>query len=63
MKKHIIKLEKLIRSKMLGIKLGSYTISESDIGKKLNLMKKLDEPLYEKLAKKYIELLKEIENK
>jgi hypothetical protein len=61
MANHIDKLEKTIRSRMLGIKLGTKTPKESEIGAKLNLMKKVDEALYEELIEKYKRVLKNLE--
>lgn len=60
MERELIKLEKSIRSKMLGIKLGSYTPKDSGIATKLNLMKKFDEPLYDSLIINYKEVLSKI---
>jgi hypothetical protein len=56
--KNLIKLEKEIRGKMLAIKNGKLTPKESGIGKMMNIMKSLDEPLYIELIEKYKEILK-----
>jgi hypothetical protein len=58
--KDIIKLEKDIIAKKLAIRSRKETPASSGIGKLINLMKKLDEPLYDKLMKEYKELLEEI---
>jgi hypothetical protein len=55
--KELIKLEKEIRSKMIQIKNGKITPTESGIGKLINLMKKFDEPLFSKLITEYKEIL------
>lgn len=51
--KNIIKLEKDIRAKMMQIKSGKITPKDSGIGKNINLMKAIDEPLFEKLMDEY----------
>ncbi len=51
--KELIKLEKEIKSKMIQIKNNKITPAESGIGKLINLMKKLDEPLFDKLMSEY----------
>lgn len=56
--KNIIKLEKEIRVKMIQIKNGKITPAESGIGKFINLMKSIDEPLYDKLMAEYKTILK-----
>jgi hypothetical protein len=56
--KELIKLEKEIRSKMIQIKSGKITPAESGIGRLINLMKKFDEPLFEKLMSEYKTILK-----
>jgi hypothetical protein len=55
--KELIKLEKEIRSKMIQIKNKIITPAESGIGRLINLMKKFDEPLFEKLMSEYKEIL------
>ena len=55
--KNLIKLEKDIRSKMIQIKNGKITPRESEIGKSINLMKYLDEPLFNKLMSEYKKIL------
>lgn len=56
--KNIIKLEKEIRVRMIQIKNGKITPAESGIGKFINLMKSIDEPLYDKLMAEYKQILK-----
>lgn len=56
--KELIKLEKEIRSKMIQIKNGKITPAESGIGKLINIMKKFDEPLFEKLISEYKLIIK-----
>lgn len=56
--KNIIKLEKEIRVRMIQIKNGKITPAESGIGKFFNLMKSIDEPLYDKLMAEYKTILK-----
>jgi len=55
--KELIKLEKEIRSKMIQIKNKKITPAESGIGRLINLMKKFDEPLFDKLMSEYKEIL------
>jgi len=55
--KELIKLEKEIRNKMIQIKNKKITPAESGIGRLINLMKKFDEPLFEKLMSEYKEIL------
>jgi hypothetical protein len=49
----LIKVEKKIKGKMLGIKNRTITPKESNIGFLFNTMKNLDEALYEKLISEY----------
>lgn len=56
--KNIIKLEKEIRVRMIQIKNGKITPAESGIGKFINLLKSIDEPLYDKLMAEYKTILK-----
>ena len=56
--KELIKLEKEIRSKMIQIKNVKITPAESGIGKLINIMKKFDEPLFEKLISEYKLIIK-----
>lgn len=56
--KELIKLEKEIKSKMIQIKNKKITPAESGIGRLINLMKKFDEPLFDKLISEYKEILK-----
>ncbi len=51
--KNIIKLEKEIIVKMMNIKSGKITPKDSGIGKMINLMKSIDEPLYDKMISDY----------
>lgn len=51
--KNIIKLEKEIIVKMMNIKSGKITPKDSGIGKMINLMKSIDEPLYDKIISDY----------
>lgn len=55
--RHLIKLEKQIRGLMLKIKNGEAKPSETEIGKKMNLLKKHDEALFETLIVEYKEIL------
>ena len=55
--KELIKLEKEIRNKMIQIKNKKLTPAESGIGKLINLMKKFDEPLFDKLISDYKKIL------
>lgn len=55
--KDIIRLEKDIRAKMIGIKSGKILPKDSGIGKLINLMKSFDEPLYDKIMVEYKEIL------
>jgi len=57
--KNLIRLEKEIRGKMISIKNGTLTPKESGIGKLMNIMKGIDEPLYTELINKYKQILKE----
>jgi hypothetical protein len=58
--KELIKLEKEIRSKMIQIKNKKITPAESGIGKLINLTKKLDEPMFDKLMSEYKKILSEL---
>ena len=55
--KDLLKLEKEIRIKMMGIKSAKTTPAESGIGKIINLMKSLDESLYNEIMIEYKEIL------
>jgi len=55
--KDLLKLEKDIKVKMIGIKNRKLTPAESGIGKLINLMKSFDEPLYNKIMSEYKEIL------
>lgn len=61
--KNLIRLEKEIRNKMTQIKAGKITPKESGIGKSINLMKSLDEPLFDKLMSEYKKILGSINAK
>lgn len=58
--KELIKLEKTIKTKMVAIKNKTLLPKDSGIGKMLNLMKALDEPLYDKLLTEYKKILESI---
>lgn len=58
MEKRLIQLEKMISQKIHLIKLGKLTPVESGIGKLINSLKVLDEPLYDKLLSEYKQVLK-----
>jgi hypothetical protein len=58
--KNIIKLEKDIRGKMMQIKTGKIKPKDSGIGKSINLMKNIDEPLFDKLMGEYKAILSNI---
>ncbi len=51
--KNILKLEKEIRVKMINIKSGKLLPKDSGIGKLINLMKGIDEVLYNSLMDEY----------
>lgn len=53
----LIRLEKEIYSKMKQIKSGQLLPKDSGIGKMINLMKNLDEPLYDKIMTEYKSVL------
>ena len=53
-------LEKNIKSRIKKIENGTLTPAESGIGKQLNKLKTLDEPLYDELLEKYKEVLKNL---
>ena len=53
--------EKKILAGIMAIRNGTKTPAEAGVGKILNSLKTLDEPLYENLMKKYKETLKKIE--
>ena len=58
--KNIIKLEKEIRVKMINIKSGKLLPKDSGIGKLINLMKGVDEPLYDSILDEYKLVLKNL---
>lgn len=51
--RNLIKLEKDIKTKMDLIKMGRLLPKDSGIGKMINLVKTLDEPLYDKILNEY----------
>lgn len=55
--KNLIKLEKEIYQKIIQIKSGRLSPKDSGIGKMINLMKTLDEPLYDKILTEYKNIL------
>lgn len=60
--KDLIKLEREIKTKMVGIKTKKLTPAQSGIGKLLNLMKSFDQPLFDKLMSEYKKILVDIKN-
>jgi hypothetical protein len=56
----LIRLEKEIYSKMKQIKSGQLLPKDSGIGKMINLMKSLDEPLYDKILTEYKKVLSDL---
>lgn len=58
--KNILKLEKEIRVKMINIKSGKLLPKDSGIGKLINLMKGIDEVLYDSLMTEYKLVLKNL---
>ena len=57
---NLIRLEKEIRVKMINIKSGKLTPKDSGIGKLINMLKALDEPLYNSTMDEYKKILKNI---
>lgn len=55
--RNLIKLEKDIKTKMNLIKIGKLLPKDSGIGKMINLVKTLDEPLYDKIITDYKKVL------
>jgi hypothetical protein len=55
--RNLIKLEKDIKTKMILIKDGKLLPKDSGIGKMINLMKSLDEPLYDRIMIEYKNIL------
>ena len=53
----IKRIEKEVIGKMTQIKSGKLTPKDSDIARPMNLLKKHDEPAFEKLMKAYKEIL------
>ena len=58
--RELIKLEKMIRSKMEEIKNKRVSLKDSGIGGLMNSLKKVDEALYEKILPEYKQMAKEI---
>jgi len=58
--RNLIKLEKDIKTKMDLIKIGKILPKDSGIGKMINLVKTLDEPLYDKILIEYKKVLSNI---
>lgn len=58
--KNLIKLEKEIKSRMVQIKSRKVTPAESGIGKLINMMKPLDEALFEKIMTAYKQILSDL---
>ncbi len=56
--KQLIKVESTIRQKMESIREGKLTPKKSGIGKFINSLKALDEPLFDKIMTEYKEILK-----
>lgn len=55
--KNLLRLEKEIRVKMINIKSGNLTPKDSGIGKLINMLKALDEPLYDSTMEEYKKIL------
>ena len=55
--RNLIKLERDIKTKMNLIKDGKLLPKDSGIGKMINLMKSLDEPLYDRIMIEYKNIL------
>ena len=58
--RNLIKLETLIRGKMIAIKNKTITPKDSGIGILINKLKVLDEPLYDKILTEYKNILNNI---
>ncbi len=58
--RELIRLEREINSKMKQIKSGQLLPKDSGIGKMINLMKNLDEPLYDKILSEYKKILNDL---
>ncbi len=56
----LIRLEREINSKMKQIKSGQLLPKDSGIGKMINLMKNLDETLYDKILSEYKKILNDL---
>jgi hypothetical protein len=61
--RNLIKLEKDIKTKMNLIKDGKLLPKDSGIGKMINLMKSLDEPLYDRIMVEYKKILSNLNDK
>jgi hypothetical protein len=57
--RELIKLEKMIRSKMEEIKNRRVSLKDSGIGGLMNSLKKVDEALYEKILPEYKQMAKD----
>lgn len=55
--RNLIRLEKEIKSRMIQIKNKKITPSESGIGKLINMLKPLDEALFDKIMTEYKQIL------
>lgn len=60
--RNLIKLEKEIRTKMMQIKSGKLLPKDSGIGKLINLMKALDEPLSLEIIEEYKGILAKLKS-
>ena len=58
----LIRLEREINTKMKQIKSGQLLPKDSGIGKMINLMKNLDEPLYDKILSEYKKILNDLKS-
>jgi hypothetical protein len=56
----LIKLEKEIKSRMIQIKNKKITPAESGIGKLVNMLKPLDEVLFEKIMSEYKQIIQNL---
>jgi hypothetical protein len=57
--RELIKLEAMIRNKMVEIKKQRVSLKDSGIGGLMNSLKKVDEALYEKILPEYKKMAKE----
>jgi hypothetical protein len=56
--RELIKLEGTIRTKMKDIKAQRVSLKDSGIGSLMNVLKKVDEALYEKIMPEYKDMVK-----